>query len=46
MKRNVLQIFSFILCVAFALDLPVVVRAEESNSEEPIYYDSSRKVCL
>lgn len=34
-KNNVLQIFSFILCAAFFIALPIAVRAEE-----PVYYDT------
>lgn len=41
-KKNVFQIVSFILCLAFIVTVPVRVRAEEIPDKEPVYYDTNQ----
>lgn len=42
-KKNVIQVFSLILCAVCMLVLPsTVVRAEEPTNEESVYYDTEQ----
>lgn len=42
-RKNVLEMFSLILCMVFFIAMPVSVRAEEeSSNQETVYYDTEQ----
>lgn len=41
-KKNVLQIISLLLCLAFIIAIPTKVNAEEHSNEGSLYYDTEQ----